>query len=160
MALIDDVEGLQSIYINRATGNGNDDDERAYHLYRQSVLDDPRVAALVPAWVPRYRNLDQFGGSSSRNSQATPSVGNSSGMILGRSLTSLNRLGSPLQISLSLKRWTALTLSTFGSLGQRRLKGAQPIPRELSPWPVRSWSRYANTFLMKPERATMRQLLT
>ena len=51
MALIDDVEGLQSIYINRATGNGNDDDERDYPLYRQSVLDDPRVASLVPAWL-------------------------------------------------------------------------------------------------------------
>lgn len=62
MALIDDVEGLQSIYINRATGNGNDDDERDFPLYRQSVLNDPRVASLVPAWVRRYRNLDQFWG--------------------------------------------------------------------------------------------------
>jgi hypothetical protein len=62
MALIDDVDSLQSIYINRATGNGNDDDERDYPLYRQSVLDDPRVALLVPGWVRRHRNLDQFWG--------------------------------------------------------------------------------------------------
>lgn len=34
MSLIDDVEGLQSVYINRTTGNGNDDDERDYPLYR------------------------------------------------------------------------------------------------------------------------------
>jgi hypothetical protein len=62
MALIDDVDSLQSIYINRATGNGNDDDERDYPLYRQSVVDNPRIASLVPAWVRRYRNLDQFWG--------------------------------------------------------------------------------------------------
>jgi hypothetical protein len=62
MALIDDVDSLQSIYINRATGKGNDDDERDYLLYRQSVLDDPRMASLVPAWVRRYRSLDQFWG--------------------------------------------------------------------------------------------------
>lgn len=33
MALIDDIDGLQSIYINRATGNGNDDDERGWSFY-------------------------------------------------------------------------------------------------------------------------------
>lgn len=62
MSLIDDVDSLQAIYINRATGNGNNDDERDYPLYRQSVLDDPRVASLVPGWVRRHRNLDQFWG--------------------------------------------------------------------------------------------------
>lgn len=62
MALIDDVDGLQSIYINRATGNGSDDDERDYPLCRQKILEDPRVASLVPAWVRRCRNLDQFWG--------------------------------------------------------------------------------------------------
>ncbi|WP_313450987.1 abortive infection family protein [Pseudomonas rhodesiae] len=62
MPLIDDVDGLQSIFVNRATGNGNDDDERDYPLYRQSVLNDPAAAALVPAWVKRIRNLDQFWG--------------------------------------------------------------------------------------------------
>lgn len=60
MAIIDDVDRLQSIYINRATGIGNDDDERDYALYRQSVLDAPLLASLVPAWVRRYGNLDQF----------------------------------------------------------------------------------------------------
>lgn len=62
MSLIDDVDALQSIYINRATGNGNNDDERDYPLYRQSVLDDPRAASLLPDWVKRHRNLDQFWG--------------------------------------------------------------------------------------------------
>lgn len=62
MSLIDDVDALQSIFINRATGNGNNDDERDYQLYRQGVLDDPRAASLVPAWVKRHRNLDQFWG--------------------------------------------------------------------------------------------------
>lgn len=62
MSLIDDVDALQSIYINRATGNGNNDDERDYPLYRQSILDDPHAASLVPSWVKRHRNLDQFWG--------------------------------------------------------------------------------------------------
>lgn len=62
MSLIDDVDALQSIYINRATGNGNNDDERDFPLYRQSVLDDTHSASFIPAWVKRYRNLDQFWG--------------------------------------------------------------------------------------------------
>lgn len=62
MSLIDDVDELQSIYINRSTGNGNDDDERCYPLIRQRVLDDTRAASLAPAWVKRCRNLDQFWG--------------------------------------------------------------------------------------------------
>lgn len=62
MSLIDDVDALQAIYINRATGHGNTDDERDYPLYRQSMLDDARAVAFVPAWVRRYRNLDQFWG--------------------------------------------------------------------------------------------------
>jgi len=62
VSLMDDVDALQSIYINRATGNGNNDDERDYPLYRKSVLDDPHAASLVPAWVKQQRNLDQFWG--------------------------------------------------------------------------------------------------
>jgi len=62
VSLIDDVDALQAIYVNRATGLGNNDDERDYPLYRQSILDDPRAASLAPAWVKRHRNLDQFWG--------------------------------------------------------------------------------------------------
>lgn len=62
MSLIDDVDALQAIYINRATGNDTNVDERDYPLYRQSVLDDARATSLVPGWVRRYRNLDQFWG--------------------------------------------------------------------------------------------------
>ncbi|MNR09489.1 hypothetical protein D3C85_1256920 [compost metagenome] len=91
----------------------------------------PRGCVVTGTWI-------SFGGSSSRNSQATQSVGSSSGMILVRSSTLLNRVGSTLRISLSRRRTTALTLSTFGSLGQRHLKGAQLTPRELSLWLVRS----------------------
>jgi len=62
VSFIDDVEALQSIYINRATGKGDNEDERDFSLYRQSVLDHPHPPSFLPAWVKRYRNLDQFWG--------------------------------------------------------------------------------------------------
>lgn len=41
MSLIDDVDALQSIYINRATGNGSNDDERDYPIYRNRPANSP-----------------------------------------------------------------------------------------------------------------------
>jgi len=48
------------MYINRATGLGYNGEELNYPLYLQGILADPSAAALAPAWVKRYRNLDQF----------------------------------------------------------------------------------------------------
>lgn len=59
MSLIDDVDGLQSIYINRATGNGNDDDERYYPIIRKRVLDDTRADQAVPTHRPSSVPLDR-----------------------------------------------------------------------------------------------------
>ncbi len=49
MALIDDVDRLQSIYLNRATGIGNDDDERDYLYTGRAFL----MIHAWPRWFPR-----------------------------------------------------------------------------------------------------------
>ena len=59
-SLLERVERLKADLIARATGELSDDDE--YRRLRIDLLSEPLVAAQLPAFVRRCRNLEEFWG--------------------------------------------------------------------------------------------------
>ena len=160
MSLMDDVDALQSIYINRATGNGNNDDERDYPLYRKSVLDDPHAASLVPAWVKQQRNLDQFWGF------IKPKFGSYAERRTFiwdefRTLVEYAESGdvhpSDAVVSEAMNRFDAEHVRAAWT---KAIERRATDPEELSPWPGRSWNPSANISWTKRVRASTKRRLT
>ena len=56
------VERLQELLVDRATGEGENEDDAKYHEIRQQLITDPAIAPSLPQFVINCRNLFQFWG--------------------------------------------------------------------------------------------------